>query len=369
MLFKSRWPLRKHLGRSGIPTLISLSFQFVKLVATRREINTLEAVGTPCKKTFESDVLRIVAFSDYRVQDIHLLLNFVQSLDPNPNLILYAGDDVERFHNGSENLLEQLAATTTHGLCAVVGNYVESVAEDMNRRVLHVSLAVKRGRDHIKGVNVYNVHTTPLVIGEFAVIGMEGSPPDEQFGAMGTVIYPEKSIARHLQLAAKAVNGKRLLVVSHTPPRGTLDLAIRFGKRSIGSVGLKNFLAKHRDVALVVCGHVHFCGGQSKKLGKTTVVNAASHDDFGAAGRVAIIEIRRGKVCDIQWRELWELTAIAGIKEARQQKLIEAGIGGVANLSEAVPEHIKSILKCATGEGGHIQSTRTGSDCARGGDD
>ena len=73
-------------------------------VPSRQELKTLEAVGKPCQKPFDSDVLRILAFSDYRVQDISLLLQFVKSLQPPPNLILYGGDDTERFHNGKDSV-------------------------------------------------------------------------------------------------------------------------------------------------------------------------------------------------------------------------------------------------------------------------
>ena len=122
-----------------------------------------------------------------------------------------------------------------------------------------------------------------------------------KLGALGTVIYPEVSIARHLHRAAKSVTGKHLIVVSHAPPRGAVDLAIRFGTRHIGSTALRNFLFKRRDVPLVICGHVHYCGARSDKLARSTIVNAASHDDPGAPGRVAVIELQSGKVLSVEW--------------------------------------------------------------------
>ncbi|MGB9622777.1 MAG: hypothetical protein ACPL07_02920, partial [Candidatus Bathyarchaeia archaeon] len=41
--------------------------------------------------------LKILAFSDYRVHNIDVLLEFVQGLREKPDLIVYAGDDIERF--------------------------------------------------------------------------------------------------------------------------------------------------------------------------------------------------------------------------------------------------------------------------------
>jgi Icc-related predicted phosphoesterase/uncharacterized protein YprB with RNaseH-like and TPR domain len=321
----------------------------LRKIPSRRELKSLEAVGKPCQKPFDSDVLRIVAFSDYRVQDISLLLDFAKKLQPTPNLILYAGDDVERFHSGNDNFFEQLAALSTHGLCAVLGN---DAGEDAQAKDGEVRLIpdTKTLRAHIRGANVYNVHETPLVLGEYAVIGSEGSPPDEEFGDMGVVIYNEQSIARHLQLAAQTAKGKLLILVSHCPPRGVLDLAIRFGTRRIGSVALRKFLVPRKNVPLVVCGHVHFCGAQAKKLKRTTVVNAASHDDFGAPGRIAIIEIRAGRVCGVQWHNLWELVSLCGIKESRAARLRDAGISNLTQLADAPSECIKQVLKCGAGE-------------------
>src|SRR5208337_122067 len=94
----------------------------VTKASTAREMRALERIEKPIRKVCNLDSLRIVAFSDYRVQDISLLLDFITSLQPAPHLIIYAGDDIKRFHNGEVNLFEKLAAKATYGLCAVVGN-------------------------------------------------------------------------------------------------------------------------------------------------------------------------------------------------------------------------------------------------------
>ena len=302
-------------------------------VPSARELKSLEAVGSPIQKPFESNVLRIVAFSDYRVQDICLLVDFIKGLQPRPNLILYAGDDVERFHSEKGNFFEQLAMLATHGLCAVLGNDPPERKYEIHERVSKIPdpttgqprilrLMIPKGpipntktlRRSIRGTHVYNVHERPLVLGEYAVIGNEGAPLDEEFGEMGAVIYSEQSIARHLQLAANRVQGKSLIVLSHCPPRGVLDRAIRYGKRHIGSNALRRFLEKRKTVPLVVSGHVHSCGAQAKKCKHSIVVNAASHDNVGAPGRVALIELRGRDVVSVQWHWLWELTSVAGIK-------------------------------------------------------
>lgn len=320
----------------------------IRKIPSRRELKALEAVRKPHEKPFDSDALRILAFSDYRVQDFTLLMDFVKTLKPLPNLIVYAGDDVDRFHVGAINYFEQLAAFSTHGLCAVLGNDPPPPTnKDKDIQLIPDTMIL---RSYIRGANVHNVHETPLLLGKYAVIGSEGAPPDEQFGDIGVVIYPEPSIERHLQLALKAVKGKSTIVVSHCPPRGVLDRAIRFGTRHIGSTALRKMLFSHKNIPLVVCGHVHSCGARAKKYKRSMVVNAASHDNFGAPGRIAIINISAGKVKDVQWHQLWELGSICGIKEGRAARLRTVGIRNVTQLAETAVEKIQQILKCGMGE-------------------
>ncbi len=324
----------------------------LRRIPSPRELKALEAVGKPCQKSFDSDVLRIVAFSDYRVQDLSLLVEFVKTLQPTPNLILYAGDDVERFHSGKINFFEQLAALSTHGLCAVLGNDPPQQDPTNDNKGIRFIPDPKALRAYIKGLNVYNVHETPLVLGDYAMIGSEGAPRDEEFGDIGVVIYSEPGIARHLQLAANAVRGKRLIVVSHCPPRGVLDLAVRFGTRHIGSTALRSFLSSHKNVPLTVCGHVHACGGRTKRFKRSMIVNAASHDNFGAPGRIAIIDVAAGKVKNqgVQWHHLWELVSVLGVKEGRAARLRNSGISNLTQLAEASSECIKQVLKCGAAE-------------------
>ncbi|HKV25090.1 MAG TPA: ribonuclease H-like domain-containing protein [Candidatus Acidoferrum sp.] len=322
--------------------------------ANRKDLQKIAAVKRPARKSFGSGTLRFLAFSDYRVQDHSLLLAFAKALNPRPDLILYAGDDIERFHNNPGNTLEELARASTLGLCAVIGNDAPSHSNGNARfRLLD---EVMWNRSQIRGKNVLNVHETPLVIGDYAVIGNEGAPLDENLGAVGTISYPEELIATHLKLAAKSVKGKRLIVLSHSPPRNALDTAIRFGRRPIGSKALRKFLNRRSDVCLVVCGHVHSCGARTKRLNRCHVVNAASHDDRGAPGRIAIIDIQNGQVQNIEWHQLWELASIPGIGEARESMLRNSGISDLSQLRAIEDEGLREILKCGRSEAAAIRN-------------
>ena len=58
--------------------------------------------------TPNSNELSILAFSDWHVQSIDALVEFVKSLKPKPDLIFYGGDGFERFESLSEQLLFDL---------------------------------------------------------------------------------------------------------------------------------------------------------------------------------------------------------------------------------------------------------------------
>lgn len=235
--------------------------------------------------------LRIVAFSDYRVQDIDALIDFIKS-QQRPDLILYAGDDIGRFRQGRRNLFQEIAAISRYGLCAVAGN-----DERPDERKL------------IAGRKVYPVHARALVLGGFAIVGIEGAPRfprnegfDKSYN-IGYLLYPEGILRSQMERWGR-FRRKKLIIVSHTPPYGVLDFAMRFGRRNIGSRPLRQFLASSPNALLCVSGHVHSQGARSERFGSTLVVNAASHDGAGDPGRVAIIQFVNGVVSALDWHEI-----------------------------------------------------------------
>jgi Icc-related predicted phosphoesterase len=156
------------------------------------------------------------------------------------------------------NIFEKLASNAKYGLVAVIGNDDDRMA-----------------RLWIRGEKVYELHNTWLKIGSFLMIGLEGSTCGR--GPSGE--YLESDVKLRLELAQEMLKpDDKLLVVSHTPPRGVLDRAMRFGDEAIGSLALREFIDECERVLLIICGHVHKCGGRSEKLGKTTIVNVSSHD-------------------------------------------------------------------------------------------
>ncbi len=280
-----------------------------------------------------SGVLRIVAFSDWRVGDIDLLGGAVERLQPPPDLILYGGDDISRFRpSDGRNLFERLAVCARFGLCAVAGNDELPVA----RRL-------------ISGKSVFNVHNRPVVLGEYAIIGVDGAPYRKDLEGIGFLLHSEQEIRTHLRAHATATAGRKLIVISHAPPEGVLDQAQRFSEsgepRSIGSRALRKFMRGRKEICLLVCGHVHRCGGMRQKVGRALVVNAANHDDFRAEGRFAIIELGGSGSVAVEWRKIREVSVVPGIGPASAARLREVGIRTVEDLAAAPPEVVNSLLR------------------------
>lgn len=219
--------------------------------------------------------MRLLAFSDWRVQDISDVFTFLENCGDPVDLILYGGDDVRRFEEEGVNHFTRLSEYANgRAVLGVLGNDDDSAQA---RRVL-------RGR------NVHDLHRKPYVFGEFAFIGLEASTRGPAI-----IQHTEAEVRKQLQKQHSQVRGKRLIVLSHAPPYGILDRGIRFASshektHHIGSTALVHFI-KRTPVDLVVCGHCHSHGGRALKHGSTTIVNVASHDSPGANGNFALIDL------------------------------------------------------------------------------
>lgn len=286
-----------------------------------------------------SGYLRLVAFSDYRVQDIELFIDELSKLAPPPNVILYAGDDIERFRPSSrKNLFEMLASRARYGLCVVAGNDGRPAVRKL-----------------ISGKSVFNVHASPVILGGYAFLGVEGAPyrsdlpENSDLLEIGYLLYSEKEIARHLALQKRATASKKFIILSHAPPEGVLDQAQRFSPdakpRSIGSRALKKFVQANKNVALVLCGHVHRCGGEQKRFGRTLIANVSNHDDYGTAGRFALIDVTPSGRLTLKWRKIRETSFISGIGSSSEERLRRAGIRTIEELAAAPPEVVHDALR------------------------
>jgi len=170
------------------------------------------------------------------------------------------------------NVFEELAKHSRYGIVAIAGNDDSRIA-----RLL------------IRGKKVYEVHSTWLKLGNYLIVGQEGSTCG--MGMLGK--YVEGDVALRLECALEHLKPhEKLIIISHSPPRGILDRAMRFGEASIGSLALRDFIETNADkVLLVVCGHVHRCGGMFGSIGNTTIINVSSHDDIFSKANIALVTL------------------------------------------------------------------------------
>lgn len=61
------------------------------------------------------------------------------------------------------------------------------------------------------------------------------------------------------------------VLVSHSPPRGVLDVSS--GGKNLGSQAVRETVNVKKP-QLVICGHIHGSAGQIDRIGDTTVINA-----------------------------------------------------------------------------------------------
>jgi len=228
-------------------------------------------------------ILTILAFSDYKIHEFKPLIEHIKRSRRKPDIIIYAGDAIDRFvpvpidrldlpspcEGARTNIFEELARYSKYGLAAVRGN------NDIVRA-------------WIWGRNVYDLHTSLLKIGPFLIVGLEGSTR----GSGLLVDDLESDVKLRLEFAQTKLGNKgKMIIVSHSPPRGILDRALRYGDEAIGSIAIRDFLDKEDRVCLVICGHVHRCGGQYERFNGATIVNVSSHDDPYSRANIAWITI------------------------------------------------------------------------------
>ena len=250
------------------------------------------------------------------------------------------------FSTNTEDYVRRLGTASRHGFGAVLGNDDDPIYKTLLNRD-----------------NTFDIHDKPMRVNGFTIIGQEGSSLSDGRG-IGSLIYAEDEIERHLCASLQAANGSPIILVSHTPPYKILDRSQRFVRDHIGSPAVRRFIARHKPL-LVFCGHVHSHGGCEARVGATTVINLASHDSTNSPGRVCVADISEelkittrwflvlhDRVLDYSARQLGEgetlnsIISIRGIGYEKAQKLELHDIRTVEDVGVAGVERL-----CACGIG------------------
>src|SRR5262249_13196515 len=109
------------------------------------------------------------------------------------------------------------------------------------------------------------LHGSGVTVAGVSFYGIGGGIPVTPFGSWSYDFTEEQETEL---LAGCPVGG---VLISHSPPNGTLDVSAR--GQTLGSVAVREAVLRQRP-ALVVCGHIHACAGQQAAIGPTSVINA-----------------------------------------------------------------------------------------------
>jgi Icc-related predicted phosphoesterase len=109
------------------------------------------------------------------------------------------------------------------------------------------------------------LHGLGTEIEGISFFGVGGGIPVTPFGSWSYDFSEEEG----RELLADCPSGG--VLVSHSPPKGILDVSSR--GLSLGSVAVREVIDE-KSPRLVVCGHIHESAGKSEVVGKTTVINA-----------------------------------------------------------------------------------------------
>ena len=113
--------------------------------------------------------------------------------------------------------------------------------------------------------NAHVLHGRQVDIDGLSYYGIGGGIPITPFGSWSYDFTEDQA----LQLLRECPSGG--VLVSHSPPKGVLDLSS--DGRHLGSQAVRDIL-EVRKPDLVVCGHIHGSAGQTDRFGETTVINA-----------------------------------------------------------------------------------------------
>jgi Icc-related predicted phosphoesterase len=113
--------------------------------------------------------------------------------------------------------------------------------------------------------NAHGLHGGQTIVDGVTFYGIGGGIPITPFGAWSYDFSENEAKKLLADLPSGAV------LISHSPPRGILDMSS--DGRSLGSEAVREIIDIKKP-KLVVCGHIHGSAGQITEAGPTNVINA-----------------------------------------------------------------------------------------------
>ena len=277
--------------------------------------------------------IRILAFSDWRTQDYDDLLTFSKR-EPDYDLVIYSGDDLDRLIEAGDTIEEIVSRSKAKRLLFVAGN--DDTSSD---KALLNNFAF-----------AHDLHEAPFFFQGVAFFGVEGTTDGKGF-IQHTEDGVKKKLFDHVETITAKTKGRKMnsVLVSHAPPEGVLDSAMRYSEngfaRSIGSKSVRAFLEKNK-ISLTICGHVHLFGGRQQKLDNgNCVLNIASHDDPGAVGKIALIDLFPSGSVEIHHynTNTYGISELRRLSEVGHKRAKELRCNGIIDLSDVIPENREKL--------------------------
>jgi len=121
------------------------------------------------------------------------------------------------------------------------------------------------------------LHAKTTSYGEVTFLGIGGSPPTPFHTPFE--IKEEEIMAVLNRAAENIIDDRKLILLSHAPPRDTRLDRTSFGLH-VGSVSVRRFIEDRRPL-IVFCGHIHEARGKDR-INDTILVNSGSarHGDY-----------------------------------------------------------------------------------------
>lgn len=187
--------------------------------------------------------MRILAFSDLHMARARAADLVAASREA--DLVIGAGD----FGNMRQGIAEAMAmlAGIEAPLLMVPGN--------------------NESEDELRGAapeDAHVLHGAAIEIGGLRIFGLGGGVPVTPFGPWSWDFTEGEAAA----LLAGADGAD--IVISHSPPKGTVDRTST--GHSVGSTAVRDAIDRVQP-ALLLCGHIHDCWGEEARRGETRVVN------------------------------------------------------------------------------------------------
>lgn len=290
--------------------------------------------------------MKILVFSDWRTQTYEMLREMVKQ--NNPDIILYAGDDLERvLPIGEKSLLvagrrkivihhkDLYQKGFTHqyiskNAIVLLRKLIEKRGEKPSLKNFDIPFFYVNGNDdEIKkhGKSLYLDFGLPmvcrdgdshvLVANSKGLICVRKNSGHESYYGNNVKIFCQITPCTQHTVFSKGDEkitvagtscpfgcvdevdsppvGYADIFLSHLPPYGSQDFSIRFGKEHIGSKKMRAALLEFSP-RVMLCGHSHLWGGRKVGVGETTVINVSSHDSPGSDGNYAVIDSKNWSV-------------------------------------------------------------------------